>query len=120
MSVIIKGINKPKNCWDCPLVSGYQLTDEEKVLYSTIHCRMGSYVTVDGKRIPKYQDPYAPGVCPIIELPPHGRLIDADALMEDGWKLYKRVEYEGYSAIHEMPLICPSIPTIIEAEKGEK
>jgi len=48
----------------------------------------------------------------IISVPPHGRLIDADALMKDGWKLFKQVG----SSVHEMPLNNPSIPIIIEAE----
>jgi hypothetical protein len=50
--------------------------------------------------------------CPLVPIPPHGRLIDADALMKDGWKLFKQVG----SSVHEMPLNNPSIPIIIEAE----
>ena len=47
--------------------------------------------------------------CPLIELPPHGRLIDADALMKlevipsDNW-VFRAVE---------------KAPTIIPAEEGE-
>ena len=51
------------------------------------------------------------------ELPPHGRLIDADALMKDGWVLQKYEEKPTHLVTHTMPLNCPSVPTIIEAEK---
>lgn len=54
-----------------------------------------------------------------IPVPPHGRLIDADALIKDGWTLRKEVIRMGGYVTHELPLNNPSIPTIIEAEEGE-
>ena len=65
MSVLVRGMKLPKNCFLCPLsvLSGERLFCEvtkEEVLRSKI-----------------------PSDCPLIELPPHGRLIDADALMEN-------------------------------------
>ena len=58
-----------------------------------------------------------PTWCPLIELPPHGDLIDRDALMKDGWlSLHKEVIRMGGYAIHELPLINPSIPVVIEKE----
>lgn len=53
----------------------------------------------------------------VIELPPHGDLIDRDALMRDGWLcLHKEVMRMGGYAIHELPLKNPSIPVVIEKE----
>lgn len=55
-----------------------------------------------------------------IPVPDHGRLVDADALQNDGWVLHKQVMRLGGYAIHEMPLSYPSIPTIIPADKEEE
>lgn len=65
MSVLIKGIGMPPNCFFCKLsfMSGERLfcsaMKNEEVLRSKIDSN-----------------------CPLIEVPPHGRLIDADALMK--------------------------------------
>lgn len=51
---------------------------------------------------------------------PHGDLIDRDALIKDGWlNLHKTVMRMGGYAVHDLPLMNPSIPVIIEAEEGE-
>ena len=58
-----------------------------------------------------------PPHCPLVEVPPHGDLIDRDALIKDGWlNLYKEVIRMGGYAIHELPLKNPSIPAVIEKE----
>lgn len=56
--------------------------------------------------------------CPLIPVPPHGDLIDRDALIKDGWlNLHKEVMRMGGYAVHELPLKNPSIPVIIPADK---
>ena len=50
--------------------------------------------------------------CPLIELPPHGRLIDADALM----KRCRDYPY-GYRGLIEGTV--ENMPTIIETEESE-
>lgn len=100
MGVYIKGMEMPTKCIICPLeMYGYCLANSKKNVGESV---------VD---FVKDED------CPLIELPPHGRLIDADALMKDGWRLYRR-RIDGHGGIYgdEMPLSCPSIPTVIEAE----
>lgn len=71
MSVLIKGIKMPKCCADCPC------------FYDFISCQALSDGTEDfsasgfdefRERLPN---------CPLVEVPPHGRLIDADALERD-------------------------------------
>ena len=58
--------------------------------------------------------------CPLLPVPPHGDLIDRDALIKDGWlNLHKEVIRMGGYAIHELPLKNPLIPVIIPAEEGE-
>ena len=56
MSIYIKGMGMPKSCSDCKIFCGlpYQLRDKK------------------GRRPD----------CPLVPVPPHGRLIDADEVME--------------------------------------
>lgn len=98
MSILIRGMEMPENCDKCPF--NYDLMD----------CMAASHtIRINFDTRPKE--------CPLIEVPaPHGRLIDADELINDGWTLQKQVMRMGGYAIHEMPLNKPSISTIIEAE----
>lgn len=99
MSVLIKGMEMP-TCMTCPCC-------EEK-LYGNL-CRITNEIVPFSF--------YRGDKCPLIELPPHGDLIDRDALMKDGWLcLHKEVMRMGGYAIHELPLINPSIPVVIERE----
>lgn len=70
MSVLINGMEMPKNCGEC-LLAKLSQTGE-----SLICNYMLSRVSWEER----------PFDCPLIEVPPHGRLIDADALeVHDGW-----------------------------------
>lgn len=96
----------PKNCQDCPLnydqmaciVTGTRWWSDTMVL-------MG----FDSEKERLYD-------CPLIELPPHGRLIDADKIeyenlyIDDAGKSYEMV---GKDDIDELP-------TVIEAEGSEE
>lgn len=97
MSVLIKGMELPKNCDMCPLAD-------------TIICG-------------------AQG-CPLIEVPPHGRLIDADAQIEAAIEYSKRAR-EVYPFLSDAELVVTmaglktaiqllslNMPTIIEAEEA--
>lgn len=60
--------------------------------------------------------------CPLVFVPDHGRLIDADALIADGWDLAKMAS-EEYNGKHRTYLISKElddIPTIIPADKEEE
>lgn len=66
MSVLIKDMEMPKNCWECSLSD----VDDDYgrcCLFSGIACL----------NIGRQNN------CPLIEVPPHGRLIDGDALMTE-------------------------------------
>lgn len=106
MGVYIKGMEMPKNCGECRLSTMYGLP-----------------FAVDGWCIAMSQtEPNSellagtrPSWCPLIELPPHGRLIDADAfykdinesiLLTDGFK-------DAFNLWFDVQ------PTIIEAEGEE-
>ena len=102
MSVLIKGMEMPKNCSGCPLnydqmackVTGTRWWSDTMVL-------MG----FDSDKERLYD-------CPLIELPPHGRLIDADELANKTFYSKTSAPYITYRAF------CDA-PTVIEAEGSE-
>ncbi len=108
MSVVIRGMKMPKNCGECEFAQD----DSWYGLHCTIQTdEDGWLMDVSSIETDRHPD------CPLVELPAqHGRLIDADALMKDGWVLHKQVMRMGGYAIHEMPLTYPTIPTVIEAD----
>ena len=96
MGVYIRGMEMPTSCLECAF---YRRTDP---VYD--YCCISS-------AIPKG---YVPDDCPLFPVPPHGRLIDADALIAD-----IRANSESYFAddfAHEWVDVAP---TIIPAEEGE-
>ena len=66
MSVLINGMEMPKNCGQCPFKK-LSSTGESMICELTLFTVPWDWKTTD---------------CPLIPVPPHGRLIDADALME--------------------------------------
>ena len=110
MSVLVKGMKMPKNCEECRVA--YDLNKDEYGNYDCICVVTNELIAFDGSTGRKVcGDP-----CPIVEVPPHGRLIDADALK--AWF----VEWYDLNAdleiIHFLEILSDedSAPTIIEAE----
>ena len=109
MSVLIKGMEMPTNCLECVF---YRRTDP---LYD--YCCIST-------ASPKG---YVPNDCPLVEIPPHGRLIDVDALRLlydfNGYKPTGDMTEEEFDRLMcRLPVIRAIIdeaPTIIEAEEGE-
>jgi hypothetical protein len=96
MSILIKGMEMPKNCLVC------QCTDSE----------YGECVLDPEKRVPTDYKQIAEW-CPLVPVPPHGRLIDADAFIS-----FIRENWDGYDQWFAEML--EARPTIIPAEEGEK
>lgn len=104
MSILIKGMEMPTTCKDCPCFYPE---------YNECNAIVGRWV--DGKGTP-------PSDCPLVPIPPHGRLIDADAVtdaaMEDilGWEDAgcDRSDYRAF-----LDNYIEDAPTIIPAEEGE-
>ena len=67
MSVVIQGMKMPRNCDECPC-------------YYETEGAWRNECEVLGKEY--IADDYRPEWCPLVELPPHGRIIDADSLKE--------------------------------------
>ena len=61
MGVYIKGMEMPKSCWDC-------------YFQDCGNCCLNDHKVVDKRIIEDRID----DECPLIPVPPHGRLIDAD------------------------------------------
>ena len=91
MSVIVKGMQIPKNCAECP------------VALSGKYCRINQTYTTYIKL------PVRPDHCPLVELPDHhGRLIDEDDII-----------VPSLSSWADQAIVADAImdaPTIIEAE----
>lgn len=109
MGIYIKGMEMPKVCYDCDFCT-YGFCSQIK-----------RYVTDSYSR---EED------CPIIELPPHGRLIDADVL--EDLVIKTKDHFAGLSAngeignlykswgLHDAELMIETIPTIVPAEGKEE
>lgn len=105
MSVLIKGFEKPDHCLRCPMKG----IDDECVLQGVEVCD-------------EYEDwKQQMANCPLVPVPPHGRLIDADAL-------YREIKAEcnpygnpsiGYDDGLKVLGIIGSTPPVIPAEDGE-
>ena len=92
MGVYIKGMDMPKDCVVCP--------------FGWNGCNKQHDFVYMGSR---------PDNCPLVPVPPHGRLIDADAVFDNlertGW-------YDNADRDIAEDLVLAA-PTIIEAEDGE-
>lgn len=79
MSVIVKGMEMPKNCDECRFcVNGF--TDDAPMYECVVQSYENVSVLVESGGKPF---DFRPDWCPLIEIPtPHGRLIDADKFAE--------------------------------------
>ena len=108
MSILIKGMEMPKGCDDCPL---YGIDLRCSITYTPNY--------TDGRFVERL------GNCPLVAVPPHGRLIDADALTNKLQELYDKRECEArYTDSKEIKVSWNEAvyqiikaPTIIEAEE---
>ena len=106
MSILIKGMEMPKNCDSC--------------MFSRRSIHNIDWCVLTEKDLPCD--------CPIVPVPPHGRLIDADALRLlydfNGYKPTGDMTEEEFDRLMcRLPVIRAIIdeaPTIIEAEEGER
>ena len=110
MSVLIKGMEMPTSCYGCCFFhqTDYWNKDGEADVLSC--CKRTGERTFDDfiKYLPN---------CPLVPVPPHGRLIDADAME------YEEAYLNGHYEFGDVELVTrediESAPTIIPAEEGE-
>lgn len=107
MGVYIKGMEMPGRCGSCPCFHAEH----------PIYCR-----AVKADRSKRIAAPYGlprPDWCPLVEVPPHGRLIDADALkkyckdgMDETANMFSNVFFKNLA----LELTCSFIEDIDEQE----
>ena len=106
MSVLIKGIEMPTNCDECELCTCYVREDGTEESY---RCVITFYP------IHKFDERHE--YCPLVKIPQHGRLIDADKLKEE-FPHDEDWDYPVNTNSYVVETIDKS-PTIIEAEESE-
>jgi hypothetical protein len=111
MGVYIKGMEMPKSCESCPCKTADA--------FGGLGCQATGYIPLRKAN----QD--RPDNCPLVPVPPHGRLIDGDKLAEE--------QKENVGAYHANLITLDDLaecllkqsisedyaPTIIPAEEGE-
>ena len=121
MSVLYKGLKMPKSCSVCR--EFYYVPDSVKG--TSVRCG------IDNKLIHQYSNtvydiesgfPYKtnrPDWCPLIEVPPHGRLIDGDEVVEIAmeWCPDDDGTVGKIGDLRELLDEIEAMPTIIEAEE---
>lgn len=99
MSILIKGMKMPKACCECGFNHCSQSRDDDTCLLLDKGIPQ-LFVLVD--RLPD---------CPLVEIPPHGRLIDADKLERDIEEYHlSNGKFQHWVQVQN---------SIIEAEEGE-
>ena len=102
MSVIVKGRNMPRHCGECACSNYYEQID-------ALLCDF-TETQLDEKTWKKERHPD----CPLIELPPHGRLIDADKL-----NIHDISPVDGFCVMGVTEEDIELADTVIEAEGSE-
>ncbi len=97
MSILIKGMEMPKSCGNCFL---------------------GDFYCPQCQHIDGYKMIGRPYKCPLVPVPPHGDLIDADALEQDGWIASRTYQASLTENVYETKHMN-AFPAIIEAEGDE-
>lgn len=114
MSILIKGMEMPKRCGECPCFHA------ENMMY----CQ-----AVKADKNKKIIAPYGkprPEWCPLIPVPAHGRLIDADALIEKVIAKYLEHERKGEFVFADAEIkqdivdLISDAPTIIPADDSKE
>lgn len=98
MSILIHGMEMPKSCAFCRFCEGLADTPNGTC----------AFCAVDGKQ----RDAQTNDGCPLVPVPDHGRLIDADFLLAEYDKIH--VGKPGGAR-----LLIANAPTIIPAEEGD-
>lgn len=104
MSVLIKGMEMPTSCDDCEFC--------QRDISSYDWCCVPM---TNGRSKPLDEPVLKPDWCPLIPVPNHGRLIDADAFFDDLLFPSKQFEQGMRELIGDAPTVIPAEETIQEA-----
>ncbi len=110
MGVYIKGMEMPTSCYACMFFAQTNYWNKKDEADILSHCKS------TGEKTWESVNGYLPN-CPLVPVPPHGRLIDADKLcLSSGFST--ATEY-GRGRSDQIEAIKSNAPTIIPAEEGE-
>ena len=102
MGIYLPNMEMPTSCWDCPLGD-------------SLRCQvLPSVPALWAEYTKAVRDKLMHSDCPLVPVPPHGRLIDADALAD---QMAERRSYVG--RLSDPLCLIEDAPTIIEAEGEE-
>ena len=125
MSILIKGIDMPENCYKCKFaLARFDPLPTQKYKRHDFECVLTEKTLTATKRN---------RACPLVPVPaPHGRLADADALKERIAATYYSQDEKDKAPMDDIPWmngcntkvkeVCWMIddaPTVMEAEEGE-
>lgn len=106
--ILIKNMKMPKNCYACEFFAQTDYWNKEDEADILSHCKR------TGEKTWESVNGYLPD-CPLVPVPPHGRLIDADALDAD---LERQDMHTGeWDAVGFSIEEIENAPTIIPATK---
>ena len=114
MSILIKGMKMPDGCYNCPffrIVSAQKtITAIPLIQYTKAFC-----LALKTEFLSETNIAVRPSDCPLTEVPPHGRLIDADALEKCGEIVKQDQGYYYVKGVAQTSIY--NAPTIIEEER---
>ena len=99
MSILIKGMEMPTSCFDCPF------------MYGRRYCRVNSKIEFADPEYSELKGRY--NGCPLVPVPEHGRLIDADALKKNAYPFPCAIGTEWAVTLRQIN----DAPAIIPADK---
>ena len=111
MSILIKGMGMPRHCEDCPFL---EISGDYPYCVAT--GTQKGYTFIPKLRTERMDS------CPLVEIPPHGRLIDADDFSRRLWEGIKdehnqKAQPNSWAdALQDFDFWLESLDTIIEAE----
>lgn len=117
MSILIRGMEMPKNCYACIFFAQTDYWNKEDEADILSHCKR------TGEKTWESVNGYLPN-CPLVPVKaPHGRLIDADANLAVMMRVLD-APYTSHGTIDTAMLkacikMFEEAPTIIPAEEGE-
>lgn len=120
MSILIKGVKMPANCWDCPC----HHCKRDDGYYDYEICRASGTIFNDGYSSATghktHIDPFKQRLdnCPLSPVPPHGDLIDKKTVSENlASVLNKKHPPFSYPDWNDAIVAMLTAPTIIPAEE---
>lgn len=104
MSILIKDMKMPESCFECPFMFARRYCRADL----TLNLYQGDYDELTGRVVG----------CPLVEVPPHGDLIDRDKLPYSRIRIaHPTGNIGGWNAV-VMSAAIKDAPVIIPAEEG--